>query len=252
MKLVSAGSAFRNHVGDTIRGARGRLGGEIPSDTSSYGHAVALTKFAGLIESLAERLWKSLGWKRSRNSMIRAAREVHQVVDPLIARDMRKSACRNGCFFCCFQPVEANIPEILLIADHLRQNLSPEQMSALRERIDDHQQKVKANPDGNALCPLNVEGSCTVYEARPLLCRGFNSLDAKECEAVFHEGRDRPIHYAGDPVAVTRAADLAFQVATRFHFPDERVSGFSLVPSLKYALDHPAETAEKAFLEGCP
>jgi Fe-S-cluster containining protein len=250
MKLVSAGGAFRDYVGETIRAARGRLGGAVPSDTTSYGHAVALTKFAGLIESIAERLWKSLGWKRSRNSMIRAAREVHQIVDPLIAGEMRKSACRKGCFFCCFQPVEANLPEVLLLADHLRRTLSPQEMSALRERMDHHQERVRANPGGNALCPLNVEGSCTVYEARPLLCRGFNSLDAKECEAVHNEGPNTPIHYLGDPVAVTRAADMAFQLATRFHFPEERVSGFPLVPSLRYALDHPGETGEGAFLQG--
>jgi Fe-S-cluster containining protein len=250
MKLVGAGGAFRDYIGETIRAARGRLGGEIQGYTTSYGHAVALTSFSGLIESIAEGLWKSLGWKRSRNSMIRAAREVHQIVDPLIAKEMRKSACRQGCFFCCSQPVEANLPEVLLIADHLRRNLSPEAMSALRRRIDVHGEKVKANPYGNALCPLNVDGNCTVYEARPLSCRGFNSLDVKECEAVYNEGPDRPIQYVGDPVAVTRAADLAFQVATRFHFPEERVSGFPLVPSLKYALDHPAEISEKAFLEG--
>jgi hypothetical protein len=250
MKIVSAGGAFREYVREKILAARGRLDGEIKTNMTSYGHAVALTKYDRLIASLAERLCKFLGWKRSCNTLIRAAREVHQVVDPMIGKDMGKSACRKGCFFCCFQHVEASLPEILLLSDHLRRNLSPLEMTALRGRIDDHQEKIRANPDGNALCPLNVDGCCSVYEARPLLCRGFNSLNVKDCETVYNEGRARPIHYIGDPVAVTRAADMALQVATRFHFPGDFVSGFPLVPSLRYALDHPGETREQAFIGG--
>jgi hypothetical protein len=42
---------------------------------------------------------------------------------------------------------------------------------------------------------------------------------------------------------------MAMQVATNFHFSDERVSGFPLVPALAYALDHPREWREEAFLE---
>jgi hypothetical protein len=247
--IQSAGGAFRAYVDETLRAARSRLAGAIGGDMSSYGHAVALTKYAGLLASLAERTCRWLGWKRSRASMIRAARAVHQEVEPLIARGQRQSACRKGCFFCCCQPVEASLPEVLLLADHLRRSLSPHEMTALRMRIDAYEASLRAEPDHGALCPLNVAGACSVYEARPLLCRGFNALDVTDCEAWSREGRTRPIRYVGDPVAIARAADLALQLATRFHFPAERVSGLPLVPALRYALDHPAECGERAFLE---
>jgi Fe-S-cluster containining protein len=42
-------------------------------------------------------------------------------------------------------------------------------------------------------CPLLVDNRCVAYAVRPLTCRGFNSSEARRCEAAL--GR-------GDPAAV--------------------------------------------------
>jgi hypothetical protein len=250
MQIQSAGSAFRQFVAATIRAAQARLAGPIASDMSSYGHTVALTSFGPFIAGLAEEVCKLVGWKRSHASMIRAARLLHRAVDSRMGQAARQSACRAGCFFCCMQPVEASLPEILLLADHLRGRLAPTELDAVRARCDAYLERVDDNPAGPALCPLNVDGRCVAYEARPLACRGYNALDAADCEARLHKGTERPIRYIGEPVALARAADLALQVATRYHFPDEAVSGFPLAASLRHALDHPGATSERAFVSG--
>jgi Fe-S-cluster containining protein len=249
MELVSEAAALGRYVWAAIQRAQGRLG-VLRTDMTSYGHDVALTRFPGLIASIVEAIARHLGRKRSRSRMIRAAREVHRLVDPLVAKGMKQSACRAGCFFCCFQPVEASLPEVLLIAEELGRSVPAAEMAALRVRIGRHKEAVRANPEGNALCPLNVDGRCQVYDARPLACRGYNAVDAQACATRHSEGSDTPIQYVGDPVAVTRAADLALQLATRYHYPEERVSGLPLVPALAYALDHPEEWREPAFLRG--
>ena len=91
-------------------------------------------------------------------------------------------ACKPGCDACCSYRVACSVPEVLVIADHLRKHFSPEQQAALRQRLD---QAPTAQPNyewkSTHRCALLVDGRCSVHDARPIACIGMNSFDPKSC-----------------------------------------------------------------------
>ena len=96
-------------------------------------------------------------------------------------------ACSAGCAWCCHLRVEVTVPEAIRIADYLREGLSPEAFSQVREQIARvHAQTRGLDGEGRAAahlpCPLLANGLCSVYAVRPLKCRGGNSFDAGKCE----------------------------------------------------------------------
>jgi Fe-S-cluster containining protein len=113
----------------------------------------------------------------------------------LLARAPEGSvACRSGCDHCCYQSVGVTAPEALAIFDHLRATRSKDELAAVREHVTQSYERTRNlstlerfSPDHP--CPfLAVEsGQCTIYEVRPLSCRGMNSLDATECSTRLRD-----------------------------------------------------------------
>jgi len=116
-----------------------------------------------------------------------------RLADGLLARAAAGSvACKDGCDHCCYQSVGVTPPEALAIANHLRQNLAASEftrivahISASHERTRGLSAEERFSPDYP--CPFLNEGSCSIYEVRPLSCRGMNSLDADECSARLRQ-----------------------------------------------------------------
>jgi hypothetical protein len=103
-------------------------------------------------------------------------------------------ACREGCDWCCHLTVGTAAPEVLRIADHLRQTLPPDDLRATVERVaalDDRRRRLPANQraDARLPCALLVDHRCAAYPVRPLTCRGFNSSDAHQCELFLQAPR---------------------------------------------------------------
>jgi Fe-S-cluster containining protein len=97
--------------------------------------------------------------------------------------------CQPGCSWCCHQRVGVSTLEVLRIVADLRSRLSPDELQAVRERLRHHERSRRApGVDSWAAarlpCPLLVEQRCSIYAVRPLTCRGFNSRDARQCEAA--------------------------------------------------------------------
>jgi hypothetical protein len=97
------------------------------------------------------------------------------------------SACQEGCDWCCYLTVGAGVPEVVRVVEYLRRTLTADEFGALRERVlrlDSQRQELKATAGGgpHLPCALLVDHRCTAYAVRPLMCGGFNSLDAAECE----------------------------------------------------------------------
>ena len=102
-------------------------------------------------------------------------------------------ACREGCAWCCYKTVGTVAPEVLRIAGHLRQTLTPEQLRTTQARIKalmDQRRALRSGRRSHARlpCALLVEDRCSVYPVRPLTCRGFNSSDARQCERSLEPG----------------------------------------------------------------
>lgn len=129
--------------------------------------------------------------------------------------------CGEGCHFCCHQAVMGTTPEIVAIADYLSATLSPEALDALRKRLvavaartrelTHREWYAKHEP-----CPLLDEksGACTVHEARPLMCRGANSLDVRACMDAFDAGNlEAPIPKSAFQEAAMQSAWLGSMAA---------------------------------------
>jgi hypothetical protein len=135
--------------------------------------------------------------------MLQAGRDIKQVnavvsnahdwADSLISQspEVTRRACQTGCAFCCYVPtVLVTAAEAVYLADWLRMHYSPDELTALRKRLADRQQRQQsstASTTGNLPipCALLQHNQCIAYAARPLKCRGWNSLRRDVCEQAY-------------------------------------------------------------------
>lgn len=119
----------------------------------------------------------------ARNAMAATSR----LIDGLLARAPQGSiACKAGCDHCCHQVVGVTAPEALAIFDHLKNTRTEEQLAAFARHVIARDEAGRGlssaerfSPDHP--CVFLEAGKCTIYEVRPLACRGMNSLDADDC-----------------------------------------------------------------------
>lgn len=119
-----------------------------------------------------------------------------RLCDNFIAQGAGAVACRSGCDHCCHQSVGVTPPEALRIFAYLKaslvesewedmKNLFAEKRAATRHLSSDE----RFSPDHP--CPFLREKSCSIYQVRPLTCRGANSLDALDCEERLRDPEKR-------------------------------------------------------------
>jgi uncharacterized protein len=102
--------------------------------------------------------------------------------------------CARGCHYCCTLPVICTVPEVLKAWNHAAAHLAPGQLARVREAgvaagaaYPDY--AVAQAPDYTPIrCPLLMEDACSVYDARPLCCRGWNSCDVGPCRTACEQG----------------------------------------------------------------
>ena len=125
-------------------------------------------------------------------------------------------ACKKGCDACCHLPVTTEPQTAFMIAEHLHQTRTPQEImlltAELKKRVDASKPlSFEARQLTREQCIfLNPEGACTIYEVRPLVCRSFTSPDAAHCKKVafdnpngVHKIQLHPIHYRFFQGAVT-------------------------------------------------
>ncbi len=111
------------------------------------------------------------------------------------------SACQRGCMYCCTVRVSVTIPELIRMVNYARANLSPEQLDSIKERARanaplTHGTTNLGYPPRLPCAFLDMDGTCRVYAAWPLMCRREHALDATECKAAYDfaaPGKDYPI-----------------------------------------------------------
>lgn len=122
---------------------------------------------------------------RRNAAVLRLAEEVHQgmsmAIDALPSK--AQHACAPGCYFCCYLPVDVLAPEAFRIAAHLKQTRSARELAELVYRLGAHGQ----HDFGARPCVFLSHGHCSIYEVRPMVCRGYNSLSKERCEAYYHD-----------------------------------------------------------------
>lgn len=144
-----------------------------------------------------------------------AAERAHEVMDEAGRRALARTpapapACSAGCSYCCHVHVEATVPEILAVARHVERTWTAVAQAALRDRLARHVRRVEPLDDQQrwqARIPcalLGDDGRCTIYEARPLVCRSFSARAVDPCREAFEGRADR----TPEPIpALARAHD---------------------------------------------
>jgi Fe-S-cluster containining protein len=143
---------------------------------------------------------KTLSGPPAALSTIELARSINELTDRSIRQvhaachDGHRVACRSGCTYCCMVPVAASAPEVLAIATFVRKRFNEERRAALDRRVEaniaategmDMSQRDRVRLD----CPFLEAGKCTVYEVRPIACRGYSSYSVEDCREDFqHPG----------------------------------------------------------------
>lgn len=126
----------------------------------------------------------------------------HDWADVTIEQSKQKNqrACRAGCAFCCYLPsVLVTTAEALHLAVWLHAHCTAEEIAALKKRLTRRIEAQTAgtsssSPTTSIACPLLQDDRCMAYEARPLKCRGWNSLRLEDCEQAYgHRHRSRPV-----------------------------------------------------------
>jgi len=113
------------------------------------------------------------------------ATQVHQGMSAAIDALPSKAqhACAPGCFFCCYLPVDVLAPEAFRIAAYLQQTRSPAELTELVYRLGTY----GPHALGTRPCVFLSQGRCSIYEVRPMVCRGYNSLSKERCEAYYYD-----------------------------------------------------------------
>ena len=139
--------------------------------------------------------------------------EADRQIERLKAAPEGKVECRRGCDFCCRRIVVAGVSEAVRIGEHVRKTFSASQKEALAARAAAYAADSLPFRDGRALmarptCPFLVEGDCSIYELRPLACRGWNSYSARACQARAND--PSPLIPQGDARQSTAAQALLY------------------------------------------
>ncbi|WP_413294623.1 YkgJ family cysteine cluster protein [Bdellovibrio sp. HCB185ZH] len=117
------------------------------------------------------------------------ARALHALVEEEIdsEKDIQIS-CRKGCAACCHMEVEVTSHEARILGNLVKEGhtIDRERLKkqSQRELQDPQWKQGKRNAD-NPCVFLNDEGSCSIYEHRPVMCRRHSvTTPAKNCETL--------------------------------------------------------------------
>ena len=96
-------------------------------------------------------------------------------------------ACKEGCYWCCYQAVPVTAPEAFRISKFLASKLGPEAREKVEANLSQLDKRTrgltpKARAKLRVPCAFLQEGRCTVYAVRPLACAEFTSFNVQDCK----------------------------------------------------------------------
>jgi Fe-S-cluster containining protein len=100
-------------------------------------------------------------------------------------------------------PVAASAPEVVAITAFVRERFDEERQVALNARVEaniaatdgmDMSQRDRVRLE----CPFLEAGKCSIYEVRPIACRGVSSYSVEDCREDYeHPGAGVEVHTNG-------------------------------------------------------
>jgi Fe-S-cluster containining protein len=107
----------------------------------------------------------------------------------------QKADCREGCSWCCYQPVFALSYELDGLNDYVKKHFDASVRAQITERAALKRKKLNGLDSERILqskipCPFLENGSCMVYPVRPVACRVYLSTDLNSCLKFYHTPED--------------------------------------------------------------
>jgi Fe-S-cluster containining protein len=137
-------------------------------------------------------------------------------------------ACKPGCDHCCHQVVGVTPPEALAIVEHLHRKLDQAELARVAARVADAHARADGLTSAERFspahpCPFLDAGQCSIYEVRPLACRGMNSRDAAGCAERLRDPATRAEAHANvlgghsfvEPIRAFIAISAGLQLSLR-------------------------------------
>jgi hypothetical protein len=136
------------------------------------------------------------------HSLHEASDEAWQAAAGLFPEGIEQMQCREGCSHCCNEPLGVNILDAIALAAARQSN----PLDYTLDTRDRWQLKALFQP-----CPMLKDGRCSVYHARPVICRAYHSSNVGRCQEVLDtrdSGRQVPMDlmifgYTGLPQEAT-------------------------------------------------
>ncbi len=102
-------------------------------------------------------------------------------------------SCKCGCSHCCHSQVKIIPVEALSIYTYVKQKFSDIEISELKERISSFHGLTQGKTFEQRFsikqtlpCIFLMSEQCSIYQARPSICRSWNSLDKSACVTAYH------------------------------------------------------------------
>ena len=181
-----------------------------PSDDAAGADALMAHAPAGMSEELKSGLLQVYARTRDRQigntaSTLRATAEPGTLSDRIVADAFRLTenlmqasparayyACGKGCSWCCHQQVRVSGPEAIGIADALREAYPDAWLAQIRQVVAQRVERIEGLPTIRAYLEARLpcaflaqDGGCSIYDWRPIVCRGYHSLDRAACQEKY-------------------------------------------------------------------
>ena len=255
MRVRSDRTTFENADGETVSLAVLRGSAERILDGVEPGSPAA-----AIAERQGGRVLRAIVADRSVANAIDLTRSAAAYSDAMTAGlaehiESLTPDCCKGCSHCChLVNIAVAVPEALSVAEHVRARWSVGELDGLQARVQtflDHTEGLTYEQRAHTRhpCPMLIDDSCSVYEVRPLACRGWNSLDVSKCEEDHHQ----PERHRVTPVYVPQL-DIARSVRIGL-YAGIRCAGLQhdrvhFIPALSVALYDP--NAGEQWVAGGP
>lgn len=122
---------------------------------------------------------------------------LHKAADTHAAAIGPNAACHDGCSHCCFVPVAMPRIEAIAIGRAIGRKIVD---------IEDHEPLDFRGYESP--CPFLENNRCSIYHARPSVCRTHFNLDADELLCKLTPGQDVPVPYSDTRLFVFAATEI--------------------------------------------
>lgn len=167
--------------------------------------------YAQSVKGMARRLQPTMAPAAMFEALRWGLQQLEQAYEETPAKELAKVACAAGCGVCCNVAAHVQAHEVFFAAEHIQIHFSPEELAGVIERTAARRLRLAGLDDEARArlmlpCALLRDGSCTIYEGRPEICRAHHSTNAQICAAHV---ADPDVDPSPDYIPVLRARMFA-------------------------------------------